>query len=47
LNFEAANEEAENIMSEASAVAEQRMKDKFPDLPAPAETSQTGTISFG
>ena len=47
LNFEAANEEAENIMAEASAVAEQRMKDKFPDLPATAETSQAGTVSFG
>lgn len=47
LNFEAANEEAENIMSEASAVAEERMKDKFPDLPAPAKTSDAGTISFG
>lgn len=34
LNFEAAGEEAERILGEASAVAEQRMKDKFPDLPA-------------
>jgi division protein CdvB (Snf7/Vps24/ESCRT-III family) len=34
LNFEAAGEEAEKILGEASAVAEQRMKDKFPDLPA-------------
>lgn len=34
LNFEAANEDAERILGEASAVAEQRMKDKFPDLPA-------------
>lgn len=33
LNFEAANEDAENILTEASAVAEQRMKDKFPELP--------------
>ena len=33
LNFEAAGEEAEKILGEASAVAEQRMKDKFPDLP--------------
>ena len=34
LNFEAANEEAEKVLAEASAVAEQRMKEKFPDLPA-------------
>src|SRR5579884_1841751 len=34
LNFEAANEDAERILGEASAVAEQRMKDKFPDLPS-------------
>lgn len=47
LNFEAANEEAEKIMVEASAVAEQRMKDKFPDLPVAAGSSPTGTASFG
>ena len=46
LNFEAANEEAEGIMAEASAVAEERMKDKFPDLPTPINTSDTGKISF-
>ena len=33
LNFEAANEDAERILSEASIVAEQKMKDKFPELP--------------
>ncbi len=33
LNFEAANEDAEKILTEASAVAEQRMKDRFPELP--------------
>ncbi|MEM1994358.1 MAG: Snf7 family protein [Nitrososphaerales archaeon] len=37
LNFEAANEEAEKILAEASAVAEQRMKEAFPNLPAEAE----------
>ncbi len=47
LNFEAANEEAEKIMAEASAVAEQRMKDKFPDLPTTTGSSEAGTISFG
>ncbi|MER3601557.1 MAG: hypothetical protein C4339_02445 [Nitrososphaerota archaeon] len=33
LNFGAANEDAERILAEASAVAEQRMKEKFPELP--------------
>ncbi len=33
LNFEAANEEAAKILAEASAVAEQRMKEAFPNLP--------------
>jgi division protein CdvB (Snf7/Vps24/ESCRT-III family) len=47
LNFEAANEEAEKIMSEATAVAETRMKDKFPDLPATDTAATDGTIAFG
>jgi division protein CdvB (Snf7/Vps24/ESCRT-III family) len=34
INFEAANEDAQKILSEAAAVAEQRIKDKFPELPA-------------
>ncbi len=33
LNFETANEEAEKALSEAAAVAESRMKEKFPDIP--------------
>jgi len=33
LNFETANEDAERIMSEAAMVAEQRMKERFPELP--------------
>ncbi|MGA1974938.1 MAG: Snf7 family protein [Conexivisphaerales archaeon] len=33
LNFEAANEDAEHIIAEASAVAEQNMKERFPELP--------------
>jgi division protein CdvB (Snf7/Vps24/ESCRT-III family) len=40
LDFEAASEEAQKILSEAAAVAEERMKEKFPELPAlkaPAE----------
>ena len=34
LNFEAANEDAEKVLAEAAAVAEQRMKEKFPDIPS-------------
>jgi division protein CdvB (Snf7/Vps24/ESCRT-III family) len=34
LNFEAANEDAEKVLAEAAAVAEQRMKDKFPEIPS-------------
>ncbi len=33
LNFETANEEAEKVISEAAAVAESRMNDKFPEIP--------------
>ena len=34
VSVQAANEEAEGIIAEAGAVAEQSIKDKFPDLPA-------------
>jgi division protein CdvB (Snf7/Vps24/ESCRT-III family) len=34
LNFESANEDAQKILGEAAAVAEQRVKEKFPELPA-------------
>ncbi len=33
LNFNAVNEDASKILTEASTVAEQRIKEKFPDLP--------------
>lgn len=33
-DFEVANEDARKILSEAAMVAEQRMKEKFPELPA-------------
>jgi len=33
LNFEAANEDAQKILTEAATVAEQRIKEKFPELP--------------
>jgi division protein CdvB (Snf7/Vps24/ESCRT-III family) len=34
INFENANEDAQKILTEAASVAEQRIKEKFPDLPA-------------
>jgi len=34
INFEAANEDAQKILNEAATVAEQRIKEKFPELPA-------------
>jgi division protein CdvB (Snf7/Vps24/ESCRT-III family) len=34
INFDTANEDAQNILAEASSVAEQKIKEKFPDLPA-------------
>ncbi len=43
LNFEAANEDAERILAEASAVAEQRMKDKFPEIPSTLPSAEAGT----
>jgi division protein CdvB (Snf7/Vps24/ESCRT-III family) len=41
LNFEAANEEAEKILAEAAAVAEQRMKESFPELPSTEAQEKT------
>jgi division protein CdvB (Snf7/Vps24/ESCRT-III family) len=42
LNFDNVNEDASKILTEAATVAEQRVKEKFPDLPAgmPAMPSQ-------
>jgi division protein CdvB (Snf7/Vps24/ESCRT-III family) len=34
LNFDAANEDAQKVLEEASAVAEQRMRESFPVIPA-------------
>jgi len=42
LNFEAANEEAEKILAEAAVVAEQRIKESFPELP-PTEAQEKTT----
>jgi len=33
LNFDTVNEDASKILTEAATVAEQKIKDKFPDLP--------------
>jgi len=40
INFEAANEDAERILAEASAVAEQKMREKFPEIPTSVRTSE-------
>jgi division protein CdvB (Snf7/Vps24/ESCRT-III family) len=47
LNFDAANEDAQRILTEAGSVAEQKIKDKFPDLPAgiPSVTEGTPTAT--
>ncbi|MDA4122762.1 MAG: Snf7 family protein [Thaumarchaeota archaeon] len=42
LNFVTANEEAERALSEAAAVAEARMRERFPDIPQSAEFSEEG-----
>jgi division protein CdvB (Snf7/Vps24/ESCRT-III family) len=34
LNFEAANEDAQKVLEEAAAVAEEKMKETFPEIPA-------------
>jgi division protein CdvB (Snf7/Vps24/ESCRT-III family) len=34
INFETANDDAQKILTEAATVAEQKIKDKFPELPA-------------
>ena len=48
LNFDTVNEDAQNILTEASTVAEQRIKEKFPELPPgmpAASTTQTEKAS--
>jgi division protein CdvB (Snf7/Vps24/ESCRT-III family) len=44
LNFDVANEDAQKVLEEASAVAEERMRDSFPEIPASviAEPEQEG-----
>jgi division protein CdvB (Snf7/Vps24/ESCRT-III family) len=41
LNFTAANEEAEGVLSEAAAVAESRMQGTFPEIPVTATRSES------
>ena len=43
LNFGEANEDAKGILAEAATVVEQRMKDKFPDLPSAVPTATDKT----
>lgn len=40
LNFDAANEEAQKVLSEASEVAEERMKESFPEIPLTLPTQR-------
>ena len=47
LNFEAANEDAEKILAEASAVAETRMREKFPEIPAALPSAEATSTTEG
>jgi len=42
IDFEAANEDAQKILTEAATVAEQKIKEKFPELPSGIPTVPTG-----
>ncbi|MCW3982157.1 MAG: Snf7 family protein [Candidatus Bathyarchaeota archaeon] len=48
INFDSANEDAQKILTEASTVAEQKIKEKFPELPASVsevgERASTNTL---
>jgi division protein CdvB (Snf7/Vps24/ESCRT-III family) len=51
LNFDTVNEDASNILNEAATVAEQKIKDKFPDLPpgmpaTPSSQTEKSTQGF-
>ena len=45
LNFAAANEDAEKVLAEAAAVAESRMKEKFPEIPSGLPSMEESTES--
>ena len=42
LRFDTANEDAQKILTEAATVAEQKIKDKFPELPAGIPSTSLG-----
>ena len=51
LNFDSVNEDASKILNEAATVAEQRIKEKFPDLPpgmpaVPASQEKAGSERY-
>ena len=51
LNFDSVNEDASKILNEAATVAEQKIKEKFPDLPPgmpamPASQEKAGSESY-
>jgi division protein CdvB (Snf7/Vps24/ESCRT-III family) len=43
LDFATSSDEAQRILSEAATIAEERTKEKFPELPAASQKSQTQT----
>jgi division protein CdvB (Snf7/Vps24/ESCRT-III family) len=45
MNFEAANEDAQKVLEEAAAVAEQKIKDSFPEIPAGVAGQQEEGLS--
>ena len=42
INFDTANEDAQRILTEAATVAEQKIKEKFPELPPGISSEQLG-----
>jgi division protein CdvB (Snf7/Vps24/ESCRT-III family) len=44
LNFDVANEDAQRVLEEAAYVAEQRMRESFPEIPAGALTERQGDL---
>jgi len=42
INFDTANEDAQKILTEAATVAEQKIKEKFPELPPGISSEQLG-----
>ncbi|MCK4474929.1 hypothetical protein KAU30_03710, partial [Candidatus Bathyarchaeota archaeon] len=42
INFDTSNEDAQKILTEAATVAEQKIKEKFPELPPGIPSVQLG-----